>query len=90
MKKIIHVNQHVIKRNREKGENAPPLICRTYKGSSPAHEIEILGPSKIIHSPHKPLSCGARVWIETHAEVRISLDGNTIHEDDIIGECNVQ
>lgn len=69
MKTIIHVNQHIIKSNRVKGENNPPLIARTYKGSKNAHEIEILGPSKIINSPHKPLSCGARVWIETESEV---------------------
>ena len=34
-----------------------------------AHEVEILGPSKIVYSPKKPLSCGARVWIETESEV---------------------
>ena len=34
-----------------------------------AHEVEILGASKIIYSPDKPLSCGARVWIETDEEV---------------------
>ncbi len=68
MKSIIHVNHHVIARNRKTGSNDPPLILRTYKGSIPAHEIEILGPSKIINSPHKPLPCGARVWIETESE----------------------
>lgn len=82
MKKIIHVNQHVIKRNRDHGENAPPLICRTYKGSQPAHEIEILGPAKIVHSPHKPLSCGARVWIETRADVRVLLDGDDVTDNE--------
>ena len=38
MKKIVHVNQHVIKRNHKTGED-------------------------------KPLSCGARVWVETEANV---------------------
>ena len=28
--------------------------------------------NKIIYSPDKPLSCGARVWIETEAEVKIA------------------
>jgi hypothetical protein len=69
MKSIVHVNQQVIARNRKTGENEPPLIVRTYKGAVRAHTVEILGPSKIINSPHKPLSCGARVWIETEAEV---------------------
>lgn len=69
MKSIIHVNQAIIKRNRKTGSNDPPLIVRTYKGSTPSHNIKILGPSEIINSPHCPLKCGARVWIETHSEV---------------------
>jgi hypothetical protein len=69
MKSIIHVNQAVIARNRKTGENKPPLIVRTYKGSTPAQEVEIRGPSKLVNRPHAPLACGARVWIETTAEV---------------------
>ncbi len=62
MKKIIHVHQQKIK----KGE--PAIIVRTYKGSTHYTSVEILGPSTMIHSPH-PDRCGARVWIETEAEV---------------------
>ena len=71
MKTIVHVNQQVIARNRRAGTNEPPLIVRTYRGALQAQEIEIMGPSKIVHSPHKPLKCGARVWIETESEVRV-------------------
>jgi hypothetical protein len=28
-------------------------------------EVEILGSSKLVYRPDKPLSCGAKVWIET-------------------------
>lgn len=70
MKTIIHVDQATIRRNRKEGTNDPPLIVRTYKGAQRAQEIEVLGPCKLVHSPHKPLKCGARVWIETQAEVR--------------------
>lgn len=70
-KTILHVNQQVIARNRKTGSNDPPLIVRDYKGSTPAHEVEIAGPSKLVNRPHDPLSCGARVWIETFAPVRI-------------------
>lgn len=69
MKSIIHVNQQVIARNRKTGSNEPPLIVRNYKGSTPAHTIEILGPSRLVNRPHDPLKCGARVWIETDSEV---------------------
>lgn len=74
MKTIIHVNQHVIKRNSKLGENNPVLTVKTYNSNTYAHEVEIQGPSRIIYSPDKPLPCGARVWIETTAPV--ILDGN--------------
>lgn len=71
MKTILHVNQAVIARNRKHGTNDPPLTVRNYKGSTPAHEVEILGPSRLVNRPHKPLKCGARVWIETTAPVKV-------------------
>jgi hypothetical protein len=71
MKKIIHVNQQVIARNRKTGANDPPLICRTYKGSHVGTGMSWNGETHLINSPHHPLPCGARVWLETHAEVFI-------------------
>ena len=71
MKTIIHVNQHVIKSNRKNNIVNPVLTCKTYKDNRYAHEVQILGPSKIVYSPDKPLSCGAHVWIETQDEVII-------------------
>jgi hypothetical protein len=69
MKTIVHVNQHVIKSNLKSGEVDPVLTVKTYKTNTYAHEVEIMGPCKVIYSPDKPLSCGARVWIETQSEV---------------------
>ena len=71
MKTIIHVNQHVIKANRKNGVTNPVLTVKNYKENRYAHEVEILGPSKIVYQPEKPLSCGAHVWIETESEVII-------------------
>lgn len=71
MKTIVHVNQHVIRSNVKKGANDPVLTVKTYKDNTYAHEVEIHGPSKVVYSPDKPLSCGARVWIETESEVEI-------------------
>ncbi len=71
MKTIIHVNQHVIKSNRKTGSNHPVLTVKTYKENNYAHEVEIEGPSKIVYSPDKPLSCGAQVWIESQGKVTI-------------------
>ena len=69
MKTVIHVNQHIIKRNQKTGEREPTLTVKTYKSNTYCHEVEIKGPSKIIYSPDKPLSCGARVWVETEEDV---------------------
>jgi hypothetical protein len=47
------------------------LTVKTYKSNTYAHEVDIKGPSKLVYSPDKPLSCGARVWLETESEVEI-------------------
>lgn len=69
MKTIVHVNQHVIKSNRKNSQTDPVLTVKTYKSNVYARSVVINGPSKIVYSPDKPLSCGAHVWIETEAEV---------------------
>lgn len=69
MKTIIHVNQHIIKRNAKEGSQDPVLTVKTYNSNQYAYEVDIRGPSKVVYSPDKPLSCGARVWIETEARV---------------------
>ena len=73
MKTIIHVNQHKIKANTKHKTDEPVLTVKTYKSNDYGHEAEIDGPCKIIYSPHKPLSCGARVWIETLAGVKVKV-----------------
>ena len=75
MKTVIHVNQHIIKRNIKSGERKPVLTCKTYKTNDYAHEALIYGQdgklaAKVIYSPDKPLSCGAKVWIETQNKVK--------------------
>ena len=74
MKKIIHVNQHVIKRNTKNETDEPVLSVKTYKDNNYAHEAIIRDKSgneiaRVIYRPHKPLSCGARCWIETDTEL---------------------
>lgn len=73
MKKIIHVNQHVIRANAKSGRRDPVLTIKTYKGNTYAHEVAIEGPSRMVYSPDRPLSCGARVWLETESQVRAFL-----------------
>ena len=74
MKTVIHVNQHIIKKNAKSGSCEAVLTCKTYKSNTYAHEAIIYGQdgkeaARIIYSPDKPLSCGAKVWIETENKV---------------------
>ncbi len=71
MKTIVHVNQHVVKKNTKTGSRDPVLTVKTYRSNDYAHEVVIKGPSKVVYSPDKPLPCGARVWIETEGEVEV-------------------
>ncbi len=71
MKTRIHVNQHKIRANINRDEPEPVLTVKTYKSNVYAFEVEVLGPSRIVYRPDKPLSCGARCWIETDADVEV-------------------
>ena len=70
MKVRIHVNQHVIRSNHKTGEREPVLTAKTYKANHYGHEVIIFGQdgleaARVLYRPDQPLSCGARVWIET-------------------------
>lgn len=67
---------HVIRSNKKNGTNDPVITVKTYKSNTYGHEVDILGNSKVVYSPDKPLSCGARVWIETDSEVLV--DGKAL------------
>lgn len=71
MKTIVHVNQHNVRHNSKTGDTLPVLTVKTYKSNTYAHEVIIKGESKVVYSPDKPLSCGARVWVETQHEVEV-------------------
>ena len=73
MKKRIHVNQHKIRSNAKHGTDDPVITVKTYKSNEYGSNVEIEGPSKVIYSPNKPLGCGAKVWIETDSDVKITL-----------------
>lgn len=72
MKTKIHVNQHNIRANL-KGADLPVITVKDYKQNRKVNEAKIIYDGKVvatvIYSPEKPLSCGARVWVETECEV---------------------
>ena len=76
MKTIIHVNQHVIRKNIKHQTDEPCLTVKTYKENRYAHEAIIRDNdgnevARVVYRPHKPLSCGARCWIETKLSVDV-------------------
>jgi hypothetical protein len=71
MKSRIHVNQHNIKAN-AKGAALPVITVKDYKANRYGHEVTVNGPCKIVYRPDNPLPCGAKVWIETEAEVVVA------------------
>ena len=72
MKKRIHVNMHKIRFNQRHGTRNPVITVKTSHSNRYAHSVDIMGPSTVMYRPDKPLSCGARVWIETDSEVNLS------------------
>ena len=71
--KYIHVNQQVIRQNKKYDKNDPVITIKEGKKNTYCHEVEILGPSRMIYSGNgKPvLPCGARVVIATDADIKI-------------------
>ena len=53
------------------GTKDPVITVKTSKSNQYGHEVIIHGMAKVIYSPDKPLSCGAKVWIETESEVEV-------------------
>ena len=70
MKTIIHVNQHKVRAGEPE-----VLTVKTYKSNDYASEADIVVDgaivARIVYRPDNPLSCGAKVWIETEGEVRL-------------------
>lgn len=69
--KRIHVNQHNIRSNAKHGTDLPVITVKTSAGNVKGMEAKWDGPSRVVWSPDKPLACGARLWVETQAEVEV-------------------
>jgi hypothetical protein len=75
----IHVNQHNIRANAKavtKEDFLPVISLKTIEENIYGNTAEILDNdgrviAKIVYRPHKPLPCGAKVWIEVRSRVRI-------------------
>lgn len=67
--KIIHINRNIIQANAKNNTTNP--VCRVEEDGVVVYcmEVHIKGPSKMIYNPDNPRKCGAKLWIETEAEV---------------------
>ena len=70
MIKYLHVNRQFIAMNAKDKGNRPVYTIKFGKSGRVryARSVDILGPSKLVADEHQ-LKCGARVWIETNAEI---------------------
>jgi hypothetical protein len=69
--KRIHVNQHIIKHNLKHKTDEPACTVQWKGKSYVGRDIVIRGESQAKQRMTAPLSCGARIWVETRAEVEI-------------------
>ena len=67
--KIIHINRNIIQRNAKHDRQDPVVRVEEQGCVKYCMEVEIKGPSRMVYRPTKPRPCGAKLWIETEAEV---------------------
>ena len=65
MIKRIPVNQHIIRSNKKNGTREPVITVKAGKQNIYCDRVLVDGLTEVVYSPDKPLSCGAKVWIET-------------------------
>ena len=77
----IHVNQHVIKANAKSGDRNPVFTIKQGGKNTYATRVKVVGEMELVYSPDKPLSCGAKVWIETRGEIELGKPSDTRFND---------
>ena len=73
----IHVNQHVIKANAKSGDRNPVFTIKQGGKNTYATRVKVVGEMELVYSPDKPLSCGAKVWIETRGDIELDKSVDT-------------
>jgi len=76
MRKRIHVNQHNIRHNAKSDDKKPVFSVKTSRENTYGNDVRIVDENgncvaRFVYSPEKPLSCGAKVWVETELHVLI-------------------
>ncbi len=79
--KRVHIDKHAIARNR-KGADDPVIKIQTSGGPIPCRRVTLYGASTMVQG-RKPLSCGARVWIERRGLVFYSMAGEKVSSEKV-------
>lgn len=70
----IHVRRDIIAKDGKTGSNGRAIgIETTGRRKRYGRSVIIVGPAKVVYRPDRPLSCGAKCWIETNAPVIVHL-----------------
>lgn len=69
--KRIHVNQGLVRHNVKNDSDIPAVTVQWRGKSYTAADVVVRGESRVMQRMNEPLSCGARIWIETKAEVEL-------------------
>ena len=64
-KTIVHVNTNIIQQNQKTSHKKPVITVKQGNNNQYGYEVEIPGGCRVVYSPTRPLSCGAKVWIES-------------------------
>ena len=71
MKTKIYINRNMLSINKKNKTKNPIFAIKTYNKTEYAHEIRIVGNSKLVYIPDDPLNDGCKLWVETFGEVEI-------------------
>ncbi len=67
--KRIHVDRRVVAQNRKDGGQRPPWTIQTSKGPVKCFTWRLHGPIQGVGPDYPQLSCGARIYMVTYAQV---------------------
>lgn len=68
--KRVHVNQHKLRQRVKDSSSHEHCYTIKHKGQTiTAFQVHIDGPSTLVERIDHPLSCGARLWLETDSEI---------------------
>lgn len=68
-KKIVHINKSVIAQNVKDGGHRPTITVKHRGKATYCRRVKFLGGETELVQSETPLSCGARVWIETDGAI---------------------